>query len=103
MREWALEKWTVSEEEIWKCRRGKEEEEDPFWAESYDGRFGTVVFGHQAFGEAKFFNHAVGIDTGCVYGNKLSAIIFENETMAPSVISVNSKKIYMKPDISLEL
>ena len=28
MREWALEKWTVSEEEIWKCRRGKEEEED---------------------------------------------------------------------------
>lgn len=81
---------------------GKEKEGDPFWAELYDGRLGTVVFGHQAFGEPKFFEHAIGIDTGCVYGNKLSAIIFEMGVKEPLVISVNSREMYMKPDLPLQ-
>ena len=80
---------------------GNEREGDPFWAELYDGRFGTVVFGHQPFRDAKFFEHAVGIDTGCVYGNKLSAIIFEKGTKEPVVISVNSRTMYMQPDLPL--
>ena len=57
---------------------GTEGKEDPFWAEVYDGRFGRVVFGHQPFiGGPKIFPHAVGIDTGAVFGGKLTAMVSE--------------------------
>jgi serine/threonine protein phosphatase 1 len=51
--------------------------QDQFWAETYDGRYGHVVFGHQPFMEAapKEFPFATGVDTGCVYGGKLSALV----------------------------
>lgn len=58
---------------------GKETEDSTFWADVYDGNQGFVVYGHQWFDEPKISRHAIGIDTGCVYGNKLSAIVF-NET-----------------------
>ena len=48
------------------------------------------------------FEHAIGIDTGCVYGNKLSAIIFEKGAKEPLVISVNSRDMYMRPDLPLQ-
>ncbi|MEN9303506.1 MAG: hypothetical protein RL264_1935 [Bacteroidota bacterium] len=49
-----------------------------FWAEKYNARYGKVVFGHQPFiGEKiKQFPNAFGIDTGCVFGGALSALIF---------------------------
>lgn len=49
---------------------------DPFWAETYDGRFGHVVFGHQPFfdGPAEF-SIATGIDTGAVHGGALTALV----------------------------
>ena len=48
-----------------------------YWADTYDGRYGHVVFGHQPFMEAapKEFPFATGVDTGCVYGGKLSALV----------------------------
>ena len=51
--------------------------QDQFWAETYDGRYGHVVFGHEPFMEAapKEFPFATGVDTGCVYGGKLSALV----------------------------
>jgi diadenosine tetraphosphatase ApaH/serine/threonine PP2A family protein phosphatase len=54
---------------------GDEAEGDPFWAYAYDGRFGKIVFGHTPFmdGIARF-PHAIGIDTGAVYGGKLTAM-----------------------------
>lgn len=59
---------------------GDETENSVFWADVYDGNQGFVVYGHQWFDEAKISNYAIGIDTGCVYGNKLSAVIFDLST-----------------------
>lgn len=56
---------------------GKEDESSYFWAEEYDGRFGKVIFGHQPWHEhqPRIFRNAIGIDTACVYGGKLTACI----------------------------
>lgn len=53
-----------------------EQPEDRNWAEVYDGREGTIIFGHQPWmqDKIKIFPNAIGIDTGCVYGNLLTAI-----------------------------
>lgn len=66
------------------CYVPREEREagDPFWAEVYDGRFGTVYFGHRAFVDAAApvkFPHAVGLDLGAVYGNRLAAAVLETD------------------------
>ncbi len=50
-----------------------------FWSELYNGREGFVVFGHHPFPKPKIEKWAIGIDTGCVYGGKLTAIIFERD------------------------
>jgi len=55
---------------------GKEDENSQFWADLYDGNQGFVVYGHQAFEKVNISPNAMGIDTGCVYGNKLSAVEF---------------------------
>jgi len=57
--------------------RGKEDEKSIFWADVYDGNQGLVVYGHRSFKVPKIDKNAIGIDTGCVYGNKLSAVVFE--------------------------
>ncbi len=57
---------------------GKEDNNSIFWADLYDGNQGFIVYGHQWFKEVKINENAIGIDTGCVYGNKLSAVIFKN-------------------------
>ena len=53
------------------------ENRDKFWSEVYDGREGFVIFGHHPFQAVKIDKHAIGIDTGCVYGRALSAISFD--------------------------
>mgnify|MGYP006377607559 FL=1 len=57
---------------------GKENEKSIFWADAYDGNQGFIVYGHQYFKKPKINQYAIGIDTGCVYGNNLSALVFEN-------------------------
>lgn len=56
---------------------GAEKPEDIFWADTYDGRFGHIFFGHQPFYDEhpKKFPHADGIDLGCCFGNKLCAVV----------------------------
>ncbi len=49
-----------------------------FWSELYDGREGFIVAGHHPFPEPKIESHAIDIDTGCVYGGKLTAALFEH-------------------------
>lgn len=43
------------------------------WAESYRGR-ALVVYGHTPVVEASFFNNTICIDTGCVFGGRLTAL-----------------------------
>ncbi|MBE8233546.1 MAG: protein phosphatase [Endozoicomonadaceae bacterium] len=57
---------------------GQENEKSTFWADVYDGNQGFVVYGHQKFKEVKTNKNALGLDTGCAYGGKLSAAIFED-------------------------
>lgn len=72
---------------------GKEKDDSIFWADVYDGNQGFVVYGHQWFQEVKLNKFSVGIDTGCVYGNKLSAIIFESTNTSFKTFSVPSKTV----------
>lgn len=61
-------------------RLGHETDADKYWAEKYDGRFGHVFFGHQAFlqDDPKYYDNATGLDLGCCYGNKLCAAVIDN-------------------------
>ncbi len=59
---------------------GEQTSKDPFWADIYDGRFGHVYFGHEPFlsdTRPRSFPHATGLDLGCVFGNRLAAIVIE--------------------------
>lgn len=44
------------------------------WGEVYEGEMGTVVFGHDAKRGLQQHPHAVGLDTGCVYGREITAV-----------------------------
>ncbi len=46
------------------------------WSDIYDGREGFVVYGHHVFDKVKRDKHSLGIDTGCVFGGKLTAAVF---------------------------
>lgn len=72
---------------------GQETDETPFWADAYSGDFGTVIFGHQPFMEEspKIFPHAIGIDTACVFGGVLTALIVSETT---TYISVSANDVY---------
>ena len=71
---------------------GTEGPDDPFWAETHDGRFGHVVFGHEPFLDGvAHFEHATGIDTGAVFGGGLTAMIIE-ENGTRRFLTVPSRK-----------
>ncbi|MDC9715123.1 MAG: metallophosphoesterase [Gammaproteobacteria bacterium] len=70
---------------------GQEDDKSIFWADIYDGNQGFIVYGHQNFNKVKVNKHALGVDTGCVYGGKLSAAIFEDSNNKKfSIESVNA-------------
>jgi calcineurin-like phosphoesterase family protein len=48
----------------------------PAWYEAYDGEK-VVLFGHWPAPEPRRGKKAIGLDTGCVYGGRLSAYIVE--------------------------
>lgn len=45
----------------------------------------TVIFGHTVFNEIYFSNKIIGIDTGCCFGNKLSALILYEDGRTETV------------------
>ncbi|CAC9600901.1 hypothetical protein [uncultured Gammaproteobacteria bacterium] len=70
---------------------GREDDKSIFWADIYNGNHGFVVYGHQKFNEVKITQYALGVDTGCVYGGKLSAAIFQDTGSEKfSIESVNA-------------
>lgn len=56
---------------------GNETKKSVFWADMYDGSNGFVIYGHQRFKEPRLSPFAIGLDTGCVYGDKLTALVIE--------------------------
>lgn len=66
---------------------------EPFWT-SYDGRFGRVVVAHTPGQEVRQHDQIVLIDTGAVYGGKLTAFCPETE----AVIQV--KGLELEPRVS---
>ena len=47
------------------------------WYEAYEGP-ATVLFGHWPSPKPRLARHAIGLDTGCVYGGKLTAYVLES-------------------------
>src|SRR5262249_61924245 len=62
---------------------GHETERDHYWAARYDGRLGTVYFGHQVFLKPApvAFPHPVALDLGAVQGDYLAAAILSEQTV----------------------
>lgn len=64
-------------------------DDTPLWTECYFG-VRPVIFGHIPFKEPYSKNNTYGIDTGCCYGNKLTAILFPEREF----VSVPAKNKY---------
>ena len=68
-----------------------------FWSEWYDGNQGVIVYGHEARIKVKKDKYSFGIDTGCVYGDKLTALVI-TDTNDPmfhyNIVQVNAREVY---------
>jgi serine/threonine protein phosphatase 1 len=65
--------------------------EGPMWFEVYEGP-PTVVFGHHVVKDPLILPHAVNVDTGCVYGGRLTALTLETG----AVTSVRARDVYYR-------
>ena len=61
----------------------------PFWFEQYD-ELPQVFFGHTVLEQPFVSSHAVGLDTGCVYGGELTAYDYR----ANEIINISSEHTY---------
>ena len=62
------------------------------WAAEYRGR-AMVVYGHTPVPEPEWFNGTICIDTGCVFGGKLTALRYPEKDL----VSVPALKTYYEP------
>lgn len=62
------------------------------WALEYRGK-AMVVYGHTPVPEAQWLNRTIDIDTGCVFGGKLTALRYPEEEL----VSVKAKAVYEVP------
>jgi hypothetical protein len=62
------------------------------WFEQYEGK--TAVFGHWVFTAPHVTKSTIGIDTGCVYGGSLTAVILPERRLVsiPAVKSYSRKE-----------
>ncbi|MFL5250425.1 MAG: polynucleotide kinase-phosphatase [Myxococcales bacterium] len=59
------------------------------WANDYRGR-AAVVYGHTPVPEAEWLNNTICIDTGCVYGGRLSALRWPER----EIVQVPAARVY---------
>lgn len=62
------------------------------WASEYRGDT-SVIYGHVATSEIQWVNNTLCIDTGCVYGGKLTALRWPEK----QIVSVPAAKVYYEP------
>jgi protein phosphatase len=62
------------------------------WAEEYRGS-ALVAYGHTPVPEPQWLNHTVNIDTGCVFGGKLTALRYPEKEL----VSVAAARTYYEP------
>lgn len=62
------------------------------WAAEYRGK-AAVVYGHTAVPEAEWTNNTLCVDTGCVYGGKLTALRYPER----EIVSVPAARVYCEP------
>jgi protein phosphatase len=62
------------------------------WAAEYKGR-AMVVYGHTPVPEAQWLNGTIDVDTGCVFGGKLTALRYPGKEL----VSVPAARVYCPP------
>jgi protein phosphatase len=62
------------------------------WAADYRGR-ASVVYGHTPVPYADWLNNTICIDTGCVFGGKLTALRYPER----EIVSVAARQMYYEP------
>jgi protein phosphatase len=62
------------------------------WAAEYRGH-AIVVYGHTPVPEPEWLNRTINIDTGCVFGGRLTALRFPEKEL----VSVPSRAVYSEP------
>ncbi len=62
------------------------------WARDYRG-LATVVYGHVPVLEAEWLNNTIDIDTGCVFGGKLTALRYPER----QIVQVPAARVYYEP------
>jgi protein phosphatase len=62
------------------------------WAADYRGK-ASVVYGHTPIAEPQWLNRTINIDTGCVFGGKLTALRYPEKEF----VSVSAHKTYYEP------
>ncbi|MEM6596778.1 MAG: polynucleotide kinase-phosphatase [Cyanobacteria bacterium P01_C01_bin.69] len=67
------------------------------WAADYRGK-AAVVYGHTPVLEPAWLNNTIDIDTGCVYGGKLTALRYPEREL----VSVKALKVYREPSKPLD-
>jgi len=62
------------------------------WARDYRGR-ATVAYGHTPVPEAEWVNGTICLDTGCVFGGRLTALRYPER----EIVSVPAGRVYFEP------
>ncbi len=63
------------------------------WANDYNGS-ATVVYGHTVVVDSEWVNNTICLDTGCVFGGKLTALCYPEKEL----VSVTAKHTYYNID-----
>ncbi len=64
------------------------------WEQDYQGK-PTIIFGHVVVDEVKNINNCIDIDTGCVFGGKLTAYLWPEK----EIVQVQSRTDWERPII----